>query len=331
MNTRERILRLLADGEWHSGETMADKLEVSRAAVWKQVAGLESLGLEFQAVRGRGYRLAAPVELLSASQIQPWLEGLPETRLDIKLSLDSTNRYVMDNAPATKPAICFAEHQSSGRGRRGHSWHSPFGGNLYMSVSWRFAEAPPGLGALGLAVGSGVARYLQRLGVADVGLKWPNDILWRERKLGGILIEHRGESAGSWHVVVGLGLNLRMDPENADAIEQPWVDLSTILSSTRVDSPGRNALAGGLARTLMGVLQRFQHDGFEPFRAQWSLFDVARDRPVRILQQGGSSFGIARGVGEEGALLVDGKGGRCSYISGEVSLRLGSEDDQGAQ
>jgi len=326
LNTREQILGLLADGCWHSGEAMATALGISRAAVWKQIASLNGLGLELHAVRGRGYRLAAPVELLKESEIRSWLEGLPDTRVEVKLSLDSTNHYLMEIGPEARPAICFAEHQSAGRGRRGRSWYSPFGGNLYLSVSWRFSETPPGLGALGLAIGSGVARYLDRLGIAEVGLKWPNDIFWKARKLGGILIEHRGESGGSWHVVAGLGLNLRMQPADADSIEQPWVDFATIAATTGVDFPGRNALAGGLARAVVTVLQQFQHEGFAPFRDQWSHYDVTRDKNVRISQLGHDMRGVARGINHDGALRVESDGAWRSFISGDVSLRM--EPDQ---
>lgn len=320
MDTRERILNLLSDGAWHSGERIAAELGVSRAAVWKQASALEDLGLEVHAVRGKGYRLATPVELLQASKIRDYLTG-DTTRLEVLLSVDSTNRHLLEQE-GDDPAVCFAEHQSAGRGRRGRRWHSPFGGNLYMSVSWHFADTPPGLAALGLAVGAGTAGYLRDMGLADVGLKWPNDIYWRGRKLGGILIEHRGESGGQWHAVVGLGLNLRMSREEAINIEQPWVDLATAAYKAGMSLPGRNALAGSLAHAVLEVLACFQHAGFPAFRQAWSAFDVLRDQAVRVIQDDGEVLGIARGISEEGALWVESGGNRHRYVSGEVSLRL---------
>lgn len=322
MHTRERILNLLSDGAWHSGQQIAAELEISRAAVWKQATALGELGLEVHAVRGRGYRLASPVELLQAERIRAHMPTGHPARLETLLSVDSTNRHLLEQAATGQPAVCFAEHQSAGRGRRGRSWHSPFGGNLYMSVSWRFAETPPGLGALGLAVGAGVAEYLADLGLSGVGLKWPNDVYWQDRKLGGILIEHRGESGGQWHAVVGLGLNLRMNASEAKGIEQPWVDLATAAGKTGVQLPGRNALAGGLAGAVLEVLKRFEVQGFPAFQQSWSRFDVLRDREVRVIQSGGDTLGVARGIGQDGALWVESGGVRYSYVSGEVSLRL---------
>jgi len=321
MDTREHILSLLADGAWHSGERIATELGISRAAVWKRVSALEDLGLEVHSVRGKGYRLASPAELLQAPKIREYIAG-EGIRLEVLLSVDSTNRYLLEQGDVHQPAVCFAEHQSAGRGRRGRRWHSPFGGNLYMSVSWHFDDTPPGLAALGLAVGAGVAEYLQDMGLADVGLKWPNDIYWQGRKLGGILIEHRGESGGQWHAVVGLGLNLRMNRDEVADIEQPWVDLATAAGEGGIELPGRNALAGGMAHAVLEVLGRFQHKGFPAFREAWLGFDVLRDHEVRVIQADGEVRGIARGISEEGALWVESGGVRHSYVSGEVSLRL---------
>ena len=133
-------------------------------------------------------------------------------RLDVLLTVDSTNRYVAElrRQAARHFAVCVAEVQNAGRGRRGRSWVAPFGSGICMSVGWQFAEAPPTFSALSLAVGVAVVKAFRRLGIQGVGLKWPNDLQWQDRKLGGILIEMRGESAGPAQVIIGIGINMHM-------------------------------------------------------------------------------------------------------------------------
>jgi BirA family biotin operon repressor/biotin-[acetyl-CoA-carboxylase] ligase len=322
MSTREDILERLADGNWHSGAGIASGLNISRTAVWKHMAALEAMGLDIRAIRGRGYRLGSAVEWLRSEKIRAHLAGEDHVPLDVLLSVDSTNRFLMQRAAA--PALCFAEHQSAGRGRRGRDWHSPFGGNLYMSVAWLFDEMPPGFQALGLAMGTAVASYLAGLGLTEIGLKWPNDVFWQDRKMGGILIEQRGESGGAWQVVVGTGLNLHMNQSGAAHIGQPWVDLATAAERSGMTFPGRNALAGGLARSVLQALQAFQSHGFSHFHDEWRRFDSLRGREVTVIQNERDIAGIARGIDGQGALLVDSGGEMNSYVSGEVSLRLRS-------
>lgn len=212
---RQRLLALLADGTFYSGEQLARKLRISRGGIWKLINSLKALGVDIESVPRQGYRLPRAVDLLNTEAIATTLPSATRAlmeRLDVLLTVDSTNRYVADLSPpeAGHFQLCTAEVQNAGRGRRGRSWIAPFGSGVCMSVGWQFAEAPPTFSALSLAVGVAVVQAFRRLGIQGVRLKWPNDLLWQNRKLGGILIEMRGESGGAAQVIIGIGINMQM-------------------------------------------------------------------------------------------------------------------------
>lgn len=318
MDRNQQLIQGLADGLWHSGESLARLLGVSRAAVWKRLQGLEELGLEVESRHGKGYRFRQSLELLHLEAIRQGLTA--ESRLqDLRLmpSIDSTNTWLMQQDSA--PAAVFAEYQRAGRGRRGRNWVSPFGANLYFSLAWRFDAIPPQLPALSLAIGVVLA---ETLGLGGIGLKWPNDLLWQGRKLAGILIEHRGEAAGPCRVVIGVGLNHSMTARQGVAVEQDWVSLEEVCGMEGRALPGRNELAGRLLNALLDGLEQFAGTGFDGFHDRWSAYDVSRNKPVRLLQDKADVQGVAQGVDRNGALLVQVRGERQRFFSGEISLRV---------
>ena len=319
------LIRLLADGDYHSGEAIAQGLGISRTAVWKALRkAVDHYGLELESAAGRGYRLTGALELLDPALI---LDELPNpgrqrlARLEVHDQLDSTNDRLMAEAAGHAPTgtICLAERQTAGRGRRGRTWVSPFGTNLYLSVLWRYPVGPAALGGVSLAAGVVVAEVLTRLGVANLGLKWPNDLLWRHRKLGGLLLEVAGEAQGPSHLVVGLGLNLRLDHQQGQAIEQPWADLREALAG---QTPGRNRLAAMLIDGLLEMLDRYGKLGLQSFLEAWGRFDLLRGQRV-YLQLGGRSIeGDYAGIDPDGAIRLHTLAGPVRAHSGEVSLRI---------
>jgi BirA family biotin operon repressor/biotin-[acetyl-CoA-carboxylase] ligase len=322
MHPRFRLLRLLADGRFHSGVELGDALGVGRAAVWKIVQGLGDLGVDVFSVPGKGYRLTQPFDPLDAEQILAALAPGRRARVatvEVHPSVPSTNGVLMEGLGhgLLSGAVCIAEHQSAGRGRRGRHWVSPYGGNLYLSIYWRFDLAPAALGPLSVAVGVAVAGALEELGARGFGLKWPNDVYWAGRKLAGILLEVSGESTGPAHVVVGVGVNAHMPRAVAAAIDQPWVDLETVLGQ----SVDRNRLAGAVLGHLVRVLERFAGTGFEPLREAWDRLDLTRGRRVAVSTAEGVVEGECRGLDDRGALLVDAGGRLRRFLSGEVSVR----------
>ena len=318
------LLALLADGGLHGGPALAARLGVSRAAVWKLVAELRESGVEVESLPRRGYRLARRCELLDATAIAT-VAGVAQSAIEVHCELDSTNRYLYDAPPppAGRPRVAFAEIQHAGRGRRGRSWLAPFGSGLTFSIAWTYPDVPAQLPALSLAVGVAVADVLRGLGAADVMLKWPNDVLWRGRKLGGLLIQLRFEAGGAASVVVGIGINLELPGEARAAIARgpdatPVADLAEACGGR---APGRNALAGALVEAVCAALERHGRDGFAAVSARWQLLDALAGRPVRVAQSTGSVEGRALGVDRDGALRVDVDGRVETFHAGDVSLR----------
>ena len=309
---RLKLVDALADGQWHSGEDLAAVDGISRAALAKRIEKLRDWGLDVEARQGLGYRLPQPLERLLPERIAA---PLP---FEILTATDSTNTRLLESDPARDPQVLLAEYQTAGRGRRGREWRSPFAANLYLSLAWSFPHWPRTLSALPLAVGVICAQALKAQGAADIGLKWPNDLYARGRKLGGILIEHRGEAGSGCRVIIGIGINVSMSTQQAEGIEQPWIPLAELTPTP----PSRNLLAAALLQRLAEGIARFEAQGFEAFAAEWAALDLAQGRPVRVLQGEREYEGIGRGVDAQGALVVEALGQYQTLHSGEISLRL---------
>jgi BirA family biotin operon repressor/biotin-[acetyl-CoA-carboxylase] ligase len=318
------LLRRLSDGGFHSGPDLALALGLSRTAVWNKLRELQDLGLEVNAVSGKGYCLAQPLELLDAARIIAELSVTAKGRLaglEIHDQLDSTNTYLMGKAASGAPGgnVCLAESQAAGRGRLGRIWQSPFGGSICLSVLGRFADHAAVAG-LSLAVGVAIIRSLRRAGIEDAGLKWPNDILWQDRKLGGILLEASGEAHGHCAVVIGIGLNVQIPPASAQAIDQAWVDLSQIRAGP---PPSRNWLSALLLEELLQLLDEYPERGLQAYLPEWRQWHCFAGRDV-VLQAGGKTVaGRVAGVDDQGLLRLDcAEDGIKAFASGDVRLRL---------
>jgi BirA family biotin operon repressor/biotin-[acetyl-CoA-carboxylase] ligase len=321
------LLAHLADGAFHSGEALARALGVTRGSVWHAARALEAMGLDLYRVRGRGYRLPAPLTLLDAAQIERRLGAhAARFRLEIAGSVESTNSVLLARAAAGAPhgSVLAAEWQSAGRGRQGRPWHAEIGGALTFSLLWRFAQGASALAGLSLAVGIAIARVLRTFGAEAVALKWPNDVLWREAKLAGILTELSGDALGPTAAVIGIGLNVRLSQAVRTRIGQAAADLETACGS----APDRNALLAALLAELAQVLDAFARAGFAPLRAEWQRLHAHAGRRVALrLPDGTVRHGIARGVAEDGGFLLEMRSGTRRFYSGEISLRL--EDTRG--
>ena len=321
------LLSLLADGHFHSGTGLARSLGLSRSAVWGMIHDLQARGLAFSAVPGKGYRLAKPLELLDGDTILASLSETARQRilgLEIHDELDSTNTFLMSQAASGRPSgtVCLAESQTAGRGRIGRAWQSPYGGAICLSLLWRFEEHGSVAG-LSLAVGVAIHRALRRAGIKGIGLKWPNDLLCEDRKLGGILLEVVGEAHGRCAVVVGIGLNVQLPSGPAKAIDQAWTDLSQIIGGK---PPSRNQLVAYLLEELLDLLAHYPTRGLSAYLDEWRQWHCMGGRKA-VLHVGDKTIeGVVAGVSEAGLLLLDcGEAGLKEFASGDVRLRA----DQG--
>lgn len=325
------LMSLLADGEVHSGQALGEALSLSRGGIWKQIEGLRALGVDVQALPGRGYRIEGGVRLLDSSLIIAGLDPAVSRLVpspDVHFSIDSTNAEAARKAVQGEQSwLVLAEHQAQGRGRRGRQWISPFGRNIYMSLLWPFHTGVAALEGLSLVCALVVVKALQRMDCHGFKVKWPNDILYQQRKLAGILLEISGDVSGPCRVVIGIGVNACMPAGAGAAIDQPYSDL-TAATDKVID---RNQLAAALINELVAALTEFERHGFAPFREQWMQLDAYAGQPVEIRAGNHSRVGIAAGVDMSGCLLLDTEGGREVISGGEMlpSLRP-LPDPQGA-
>jgi BirA family biotin operon repressor/biotin-[acetyl-CoA-carboxylase] ligase len=323
---REQVLARLADGAFHSGEALATALGVSRTAIWKCVRALVALGIDINAVPKRGYRLPQPVELFEADTVLKVMSPRARDRirrLQCELVTDSTNSQLLavQDLPGGRTDVCIAELQTAGRGRRGRSWTAPFGSGICFSLNWQFPEVPRQLSALSLAVGVAVLRALKKLGVNDVRLKWPNDLQAGTGKLGGILIELRAESSGPAYVVIGLGLNFRLPARTRSEFAAAGIEAADLSDAHPQHEPGRSQCTGAILESMVEALVEFERRGLQPFAREWREADALAAAGAKV-QFGDRSFqGIARGIDEDGALLLETPGQLLRFNSGEVSVR----------
>ncbi len=252
------LISILADGEFHSGEQLGERLGMSRAAINKHMQTLRDWGVDVFTVPGKGYSLPEPIELLDEQKIAGQIE---QGRITVLPVIDSTNQYLLDRLDELKSGdACVAEYQQAGRGRRGRKWFSPFGANLYLSMYWRLEQGPAAAIGLSLVIGIVIAEVLQSLGADNVRVKWPNDIYLQDRKLSGILVELTGKTGDAAQIVSGAGINLVMRRVESDIVNQGWISLQE--AGVFID---RNTLTARLVKALRTGLQLFEQEGLTPY------------------------------------------------------------------
>ncbi|RDB42026.1 biotin--[acetyl-CoA-carboxylase] ligase [Halomonas sp. DQ26W] len=319
------LIRLLSDGEFHSGEQLGERLGVSRTAVWKQLKKLEALDIPLEAIKGQGYRISGPLELLNGGAIVAGLsrQGRQHlARLFIEETLPSSNLFIRHrfDQGAGHGEVCLVEQQSDGRGRRGRSWSTPWGRALMLSLGWRFDSGVVALEGLSLAVGVALAQVLERHGVTPK-LKWPNDVLLENNdgslgKLAGILVEISGDTAGPCEVVIGMGINVSLPQAFRETIEQP-------VAAVQDQAPGlsRNRLAFELLNQLLPLLASYESEGFSAWRDEWNARHAFAGCDIDVLRSGQSLAATAKGVDESGNLCIIRDGRLDRLAGGEISVR----------
>ena len=235
----------------------------------------------------------------------------------IHTSISSTNDELWTRLETGKitPAACLSETQTAGRGRRGDHWHSPATGNLYLSLFWPF---PAGYEKNGISIAMGVAlvKALESFNINNLELKWPNDLLYKKQKLGGIIVESR--FGKTQNTVIGVGLNLRLPTATQNLIKQPTTSLQQLCTNV----PCRNQLAGKIIQTMIETLQQFQQYGLNPFLEKWSKHDALYNQTITIQNDSEHFEAIGCGIDNEGALRYHHENEIKSLSSSHFSIRI---------
>lgn len=323
---REYLIKVLANGEFVSGQEIGKQLNISRTAVSTHVKALSNMGLDIFSVTGKGYKLAQPLDLLDQNKILSCMtQDFTTTsnklmpKVEVHNLIDSTNDYLMRRLPnqLTQGQVCLAEYQSAGRGRRGRQWISPFGSQIYLSMYWYLEQGLSAAMGLSLLSALAVSDAVFAESGVQVQLKWPNDIYIDGVKLAGILIDLEGQALEPSHSVIGIGLNLNMPTQAAEQIDQRWTDLQSH-SKKIID---RNALSAKLISCLSARLQQYKSEGLMPMLDEWHAHDVFLNKRVKLLTGERQTKGICRGINNQGALLLEVDGQVKPIYGGEVSLR----------
>lgn len=317
---QRQLIQQLASGELRSGEWLAEQAGISRAAIARHIDQLQQIGLDIYSIKGKGYRLANPITLLDINQMKS-LQQPNAAEILLQHLTDSTNTQLLkklhEGQTLQRGSVLVAEAQSAGRGRRGNTWVSPFGSNLYFSLYWPLEQGIQAAMGLSLVVAIAVAELLETQYLLPIQLKWPNDIYLSGQKLGGILVELAGQSHAQCDVVIGIGLNIQMPSRSAPDIHQPFTDLASHLTG-EVD---RNGLVVAMQEKLCSLLQEFERLGFSAFVERFNQRNIWRDQLVQLSSATVMQTGLCRGVDQQGALLLEQQGRSQSFYGGELSLR----------
>jgi BirA family biotin operon repressor/biotin-[acetyl-CoA-carboxylase] ligase len=299
------ILAFLAEGgdEFVSGAALSDKLGLSRTAVWKHVEQLRRLGYQIEAQPARGYRLVAVPDRLTALELVPLLSTRELGRTVHHFeSVDSTNRAACELAleGASHGEVVIAEAQTAGKGRRGRSWASPGGKNLYCSIILRPEISPARAPELTLVAAVALAETLREAG-ANADIKWPNDVQLGGRKVAGILTELSADVERVQFVVVGLGVNLNA---SADDFPPEVAEVATSLKLARGSTVPRALFTAALFTRLEHWLDRWTGEGFGPVRDAWRRLSSILGKEVLVRSEQKELRGVAEDIDESGALLL---------------------------
>lgn len=326
MSSAAQLLHNLIPGAFVSGKVLAAQLAVSPTTVQKIVRVLIDRGVQIDRVRGRGYRLRHGLDLLNKTEILHQLGTFADTHkiiFDCLSEVDSTNDYIKRYIPLQQNeiAVCTAEYQTAGRGRRGRAWVSPYASNVYLSLLWRMSRPISEASALSAWICVRIAQLLERCGVPGVRLKWPNDIYIGSKKVAGILLEGSGTIDEGFDLIIGVGVNVSMSRQRSPNIDQAWTDLVSETSDWRYT---RSEWVTMLLQVLVQTLNDFEQCALRQLSQAWDSLDLVSGKRVQLLLANETIRGKAMGVTEAGALRLERNGQIDQYTAGDLSLRVES-------
>ncbi len=317
------VLARLSHTQFCSGQVLAETLGVTRATIHNCILRIVAMGIAIERVRGKGYKLVMPLDLLDQQIIQSKLSrdvSACIADMNIVQQTPSTNDTIAGYAlPGERQfSVLLAEMQTAGRGRRGRAWVSPYAVNIYLSVLFRLQKPLNELGVISPLLAVCIVRALAALGVTGLGLKWPNDIYCHDKKLAGLLIDCSGEITGVTKMIIGVGVNVKMSQQTSIDIDQQWTDIITHLEKQTIS---RNDVAACLLNYMLPTLNEFDGATKSSSTREWVEWDILRDKSVILHTANEQIAGVARGIDQSGCLLLETDAGMQHISAGDVSLR----------
>ncbi len=312
-----QLLQIVSDGQCHTVFDLLQTLGLNQVMLKKQFKQLKSYGLNIVQPFETSYQLQEPIELFDFDTIFQAMHyaelNFPE--LQIFDVINSTNSYALAYENQNHPFICLAEYQTAGKGRQGRQWFSPYASGICLSVKYTYEQPLFPMSGIAIAVAVTIAKTLRELGANNIGIKWPNDIVWQSHKLAGILVEGIQEHQ-TWTVVIGIGMNLKVPAHTLSMIDQKWTDLWTVLNQKQIS---RNQLTITLIKNMLHCLKKYAQTGLEPWLMDWQTFDVLTGKQIQLETPQGIIAGKMVGIDEIGRLYLAGH--EQPYISGEVHIK----------
>ncbi|MCF6767099.1 biotin--[acetyl-CoA-carboxylase] ligase [Thiotrichales bacterium 19S11-10] len=315
-----QLCKLLSDLKVHDGNQIGERLHVSRTAIWKHIKKLKSYHVDINSIQSKGYQLQSPLLLLDPDYIKTNLSK--EVSVGLFETLDSTNDYLLYNKKDNLPHICLAEMQTKGKGRFNKPWFAPFGENVYLSIAVKPNIDLSDIGGFALAVGLGICSSIESIVnlPKKLSLKWPNDIFYNGKKLGGILIETQAEANGNLYLVIGIGININMlNTKKTDHhINQAWTSIREITSTYQ----DRNPLIANIINHTLSLITQYETSGLFPLLDQWRQRDMLYENKIEIISGKQNYQGTAQGINAQGHLILklDDQSTKV-FASGEASIK----------
>ena len=321
---RNKILEILrnAGDTYISGEEIADQLGVSRTAVWKHIKEMRAQGYEIESHARSGYSLRVAPDALLAGEINHGLNTQVIGRQIIcHDEIDSTNNEAkrLAREGAADGTVIVAESQTGGKGRLERKFFSPKGKGIWFSVILRPKFLPQEAPKCTLMAAVAVARAMAEFGLTP-GIKWPNDLLYENKKLVGILTEMSAEMDGINYIVIGTGINVNIDQSE---FPEDIRDVATSLCMMKGEPLPRVKFFQAVLRAMDDLYAQVQAQGFAPVLQEWRKYSITLGQEVKVIgvRDGEIYFGKATDIDEDGALLVDTEEGRKKVLAGDVSIR----------
>lgn len=318
-NNLVNLVTLLNDHAYHDGTTIGEQLGITRAAVWKLIKKLQDYGIQIESIKGKGYQLTQPLQLLNLQNIKKHLNRKVYDLIILEKAT-STNDILKTIPNNHKITVCLAESQSAGKGRLQRPWYSPFAENIYLSLRYTLEKDISELSGLSLVTALAICKALDEsadLKNESLTIKWPNDIYLQGKKLAGILIEIEAESHGRCNVIIGIGINVNMQKALKKQIDQDW---SSIFSATG-NYTDRNLICVSVINTLINYLDIFSTNGLTYFLTEWKQRDHLQNKTISIKTGNETHQGIYKGINQLGHLkLLKTDGETLSFSSGDATI-----------